>query len=269
MALLTQRAMRQRAEETVRAREASLRTSYERIRQLARRVINAQETARITIAQDLHDDVAQRLACVSMIVSRLKNSSGDIQGPAAQQAFEELASGTESTVDGIRRLAHELHPATLRILGLAPALRAHCNEVQKVHDIDVQCVIDADIGHVHPDVAVCFFRIAQEALRNATVHGGARRLSVSLTRVGAEIEMRVTDDGSGFDLDAVRRSGGGLGLVSMEERANAARATMWIVTAEGAGTTIHVRGAAEPQAGGGSREIRPGADAAVDWPTAV
>ena len=77
--LLRQRARRRHAEETILAREASLRTSYERIRQLAGRLINAQETARASLARDLHDDVCQRLATVSMGVDALRTSAGDIR----------------------------------------------------------------------------------------------------------------------------------------------------------------------------------------------
>ena len=93
----------------------------------------------------------------------------------------------------------------------------------------------------HPDVALCFFRIAQESLRNGVVHGEARRLSVSLARSGDDIELTVTDDGRGFDLEAVRGDGGGLGLVSIEERAHVIGGDVQIVTGPGQGTTIHVR----------------------------
>ena len=79
--LLVQRHHRQRAEETIIQREATLRTSYERIRQLAGRLINAQEAARAGLARDLHDDVCQQLVFVSLAVSSLKSSSGDDSGP--------------------------------------------------------------------------------------------------------------------------------------------------------------------------------------------
>jgi signal transduction histidine kinase len=245
-ALLAQRARRRRAEETILTREASLRTSYERIRQLAGRLINAQEAARATIARDLHDDVCQRLSNVSIAVSGLKTFSGDIQGARAQQAFAELQRDMRATFDCIRRLSHDLHPATLRVLGLAPALNAHCAEVARLHGVQVAFTTGGDLGHLHPDVALCLFRIAQESLRNGIVHGEAPRFDVSLVRSGDEVELTVTDHGRGFDLEAVRRAGTGLGLVSMEERAHAVGANLHIVTALRQGTTIRVRGPAEP-----------------------
>jgi signal transduction histidine kinase len=239
--LLVQRARRRRAERTVLAREATIRASYDRIRQLAGRLINAQEATRADIARDLHDGVCQELAGVSFEVNSLMNSPGSIQDPHSQGALSKIYSETLETLQGIRRLSHELHPATLRLVGLATALRGHCVEVEKRHAVQVRFTGDGEFGDVHPDVAVCFFRIAQESLRNGVVHGEARQLSVSLTRSGEQVELIVADDGHGFDLEEVRTHGSGLGLVSIEERAHAIGGDVRIVTAVGRGTTIHVR----------------------------
>jgi signal transduction histidine kinase len=243
--LLTHRARRRRAEETIRAREATLRASYQRIRHLAGRIINEQEIARASIARDLHDDLCQKLVYVSMGVTGLKGSSAHIQEPQTQEALSELERDTNAVFDGIRRLSHDLHPATLRLLGLVPALKTYCAEVAKRHDVEVNLTTGGDVGRLDPDVAVCFFRIAEEAIRNGRVHGGARRFAVSVTRSGEDLELSVTDDGPGFDLEAVRRDGNGLGLVSMEERAHLAGAEVHIATGPGEGTTIRVRGPAE------------------------
>jgi len=243
--LLTERTSRRHAEAAIRRSEASLRASYERIRQMAGRLINAQEAARADIARDLHDDVCQQLVYVSMGVSTLKNTSGEIQDVQTQHAFSELERDTLGAFDGIRRLSHDLHPASLRILGLAPALKTHCAEVGKRHNVEV-AFNAGDLGHLHPDTAVCFFRIAQESLRNGVEHGEAKRFDVSLSRFGEHIEMTVTDNGCGFDPEAVRQNGGGLGLVSMEERAHVVGGGVQIVTGVGQGTTIRVRGPAEP-----------------------
>jgi signal transduction histidine kinase len=245
--LLTQRARRRRAEAMVRASEATLRTSYERIRHLAGRLINAQEAARASIARDLHDDVCQRLASVSIGVSNLKSSSGRIQAPQTQEALSELEHETLDMLEAVRRLSHDLHPASLRLLGLVPALHAHCLEVQKRHDVLVGFSTAAEIGRLNPEVALCLFRIAQECLRNGIEHGGARQFRVSLARTGEHVELTVTDDGRGFDVEAARRAGTGLGLVSIEERARVVGGDVHIASGR-QGTTIRVRcpAAAEP-----------------------
>jgi signal transduction histidine kinase len=239
--LLTQRASRRRAEGVIRTSEAALRTSFERIRQLAGRLINAQEAAREDIARDLHDDVCQRLAALSIGVGWLKRSPGHIQDAQTQQALSMLEKETGEVSEGIRRLSHELHPASLQHLGLVPTLKAHCNEVEKQHHVQVSFETTGDLRHLPPDVAVCLFRIAQESLRNGIVHGDAQRLAVSLTRAGEHVELTITDEGRGFDLEAVRRDGGGLGLVSMEERAHVVGGEVHVASGLTQGTTVRVR----------------------------
>jgi len=239
--LLTQRASRRRAEATVLAREATLRTSYQRIRTLAGRLINAQEVARAGFARDLHDGMSQELAGVSMLVNALKSSSGHIQDVPTQQALSRLQDETRGILERVHRLSHELHPANLRLLGLAATLQAHCNEVARLHGVQVNVTTDGDLRDVHTETAVSLFRIAQESLQNGVEHGGARQFTVSLTRSAEHVELTVTDDGRGFDLEAVRRDGRGLGLVSIEERAHAVGGDVQIVTGPGAGTTIRVR----------------------------
>jgi signal transduction histidine kinase len=239
--LLTQRASRRRAEATVLAREAALQTSYQRIRSLLSRLINAQEVARAGLARDLHDGMSQELAGVAMIVNALKSSSGDIQDAQTQQTLSTLRDETRGVLEKIRRLSHELHPANLRLLGLAATLRAHCSDVAKVHGVEVNFTANDDFEDVHTDTAASLFRIAQESLQNGVEHGGAQQFTVSLTRSGEHIELTVTDDGRGFDLEAVRRDGRGLGLVSIEERAHALGGDVQIVTGPGVGTTIRVR----------------------------
>jgi two-component system sensor histidine kinase UhpB len=211
------------------------------------RLINAQEVARAGIARDLHDGVCQELAGVSIAVGSLKNSHGRIEDPQTQEALSRIQSETRGMFEGIRRLSHDLHPPTLRLVGLASALEAHCKEIEARHVVGVKFEAAGDFSDLHPDVAVCLFRIAQESLRNAVVHGDARHLSVSLVRGNHHVELTVTDDGRGFDLDAVRQNGGGLGLVSIEERAHAVGGQVKIVTGIDRGTTIRVQGPIAPQ----------------------
>jgi signal transduction histidine kinase len=120
-------------------------------------------------------------------------------------------------------------------------LKAHCREMAKRSGVDVGFTTECDLRGIPPDAALSLFRIAQEALRNGIEHGHARRLTVSIARSGDDVELTVSDDGCGFDLDAARRDGRGLGLVSMEERARSVGGQVEIVTGLHAGTTIRVR----------------------------
>jgi signal transduction histidine kinase len=246
--LLTQRARRRRAEQTIEKREDTLRSSYERIRNLAGRLINTEEATRAAIARDLHDDLCQRLVSASIAVNGLKMAKGQLHGAEVQRSLSELENDLGTVFDGIRRMSHELHSSTLRLLGLVPALKSLCKEVEKRHAVEVFFKTEGDVTQIPPDVALCLYRIAQESLRNGVVHGHAQQLAVSLSRSKDSFELTVSDDGCGFSLDAVRHAGGGLGLVSMEERAHLIGGEVHIASAPRLGTTVHVRvpGPSEP-----------------------
>jgi signal transduction histidine kinase len=242
-----QRARRRAAERAVEEREATLRASYERIRRLTGRLINVQESTRAMIARDLHDEVCQELVAISLGLTSLR-SSHQMPEPMFQEALRRLHQRMLTTVEGVRRLSHDLHPASLRLLGLPAALRAHCVEVEKQFDVQVNLNVGADVGTIAQDVSLCLFRIAQEALRNGAVHGEARHMTVSLARVADEIELTISDDGCGFDADAAR-DGGGLGLVSMEERVHLAGGRFEILSRPRIGTSIRARVRVAPERG--------------------
>jgi signal transduction histidine kinase len=239
--LLAQRTRRRRAEEGNRASDAALRTSYERIQQLAGRLSNAQEAARTRIAGDLHDDIGQELAGISIAVSNLKRWRRNIQEIATQEALSVLQRRALGLVDRVRRLSHDLHPGTLRHVGLAGALDAYCLEVEQQYGVEAGFMAEGELRRISDDSALCLFRIAQEATRNAITHGKARQLTVAAARLGRDVELTIADDGIGFDLEAARRQGSGLGLVTMEERARIVGGHVEIVTQPGNGTTVRAR----------------------------
>ena len=243
--MLWQRSRRRRAERAVLEREATLRASYDRIRRLTGRLIDAQESTRAAIARDLHDDVCQELVAIALGVNSLK-SSYQMPEPMFQAALRNLHRRMLTTVDGVRRLSHDLHPATLRLLGLPAALRGHCVEVEKRYDVQVNLNVGTNVGTIPPDLSLCLFRIAQEALRNGAVHGDARHMDVALLRVADEIELTISDDGCGFDADAVSHDGGGMGLVSMQERVRLSGGRFEILSRPGIGTSIRVGVHAHP-----------------------
>jgi signal transduction histidine kinase len=155
--------------------------------------------------------------------------------------FARLEEQASDVLRGIRRLAHDLHPASLRLLGLGPALEAHCAEVEKSHAISVRVTSASGPAGLRPEVALCLFRIAQEALRNAIAHGRARTVRVFLTGSPEYVELAVADDGCGFDVERALRRGRGLGLVSMQDRAHAVGGELHIETGPALGATIRVR----------------------------
>ncbi len=239
---------RKRGEEALRESETALRTSHSRIEDLAGRLITAQEAERSRIARDLHDDVCQEAAGMSVFISNLKHRRGQIQDPETQKALTSLQDRTVSLAESLRRLSHDLHPSTLEHVGLVAALEAQCLEVERQHDIQVSLSAGEDLGSIDSEAALCLYRIAQEALRNTSRHADARHAWVSLVRCGDSLELTIADDGRGFDLTRARRDRSGLGLVSIEERARLANATMSIDTEPQHGTTLEVRIPVEPRA---------------------
>ena len=238
-ALLAQRAHRRRAEKVIKARESALRTSYSQIRRLAARLLQAQEAARSSLARDLHDDFCQKLALVGIGITSLKQSPSGLHDPNSQHALAELEQRTQSLFDDVRRLSHDLHPTSLRVLGLGPALGSYVAETADKQGVRINYQAVGDLTQVDPDVSVCLYRLAQEAVRNGIAHGRATQFTITVKQSDDAVDLTVTDDGTGFDIDAVRAQGG-LGLVSMEERAFAVGGTLEIVTAAGQGTTVRV-----------------------------
>ena len=239
--LLVQRAKRQQVERELRGSEqelrgsqARLRVSYDRIRHLSRRLLGEQETERARIARELHDDVNQQLTILSIELDRLRADQLPIH------SAEQLSRALERTQDvstTVRNLSHRLHPSWLQLIGLVAALDSLRRELPPAHlsvafaHHNVPAVIDQDI-------ALCFFRVAQEALGNAVRHSDARHVSVELTGTPSSLELVITDDGKGFDVDSVPN--GGLGLVSMRERVESVGGLLEIHASRASGTSLRV-----------------------------
>jgi len=128
----------------------------------------------------------------------------------------------------------------LKHVGLVDALRSHCREFGRQQSIDVVVEADDDLVFTDMVIALCLYRIVQEALRNSAKHAGGRSVRVTLRRVGEEMQLAVADDGRGFDLARVREQGDGLGLRSMEERVRLVGGRLSVETAPRQGTTVTV-----------------------------
>ena len=232
--LLIQRAQRRRAETGLQASQAELRSSYDRIRDLGSRLLNAQEAERARIARELHDDISQQ---VSLLVIDLALLRG---GAEAQMKTltDEALSRAEEIVKSIHDLSHRLHPAKLRLIGLVPALRDLQREMSQL-DIPIAFSYDDVPTSLRPEVTVCLFRVVQEGVHNALKYSRARAISVRLSASSNELTLTIADDGIGFDVNSAL--GKGLGLISMTERLEAIGGTMEIHSRPGAGTTLQVR----------------------------
>ena len=202
----------------------------------AGRRVAVEEEARRRIAREIHDDLGQRLAALGFEL-RVARRKFPEDGPQRHE-LDAVAGNLAELAEDLRRLSHDLHPAVLERSGLAEALRDHCAEVERRHGLAVRLSLQA-AGPFPPDLTLGLYRIAQEALANIVRHAGARSVQVTLRTAGGETHLEVVDDGTGFDPEAARGSGG-LGLASLDERARLLGGRCRVASAPGAGTRIEV-----------------------------
>jgi Signal transduction histidine kinase len=139
----------------------------------------------------------------------------------------------------LRHLSHELHPGALEHLGLLEALRERCDDFRQESGLSVQLDVAEAWRDVSDALALCLYRVAQEALRNVATHAKAQHVTISLEQLNGHVMMHVADDGSGFD-PTVKSRRLGLGLVSLNERVHVLGGTLDVTTARGAGTRVAV-----------------------------
>lgn len=233
---------RKRAEQVIRESEAALRASNREIRDLAGALLTAQDAERARIARDLHDDVSQQVAALSIALSgltrRVRAESPPQDLLAGLASIEQRAVGV---ADSIRAVSHDLHPDVFKHGGLAASLTVHCADISRAHAIVVSCTIEDGIAAVEMGTALCLYRVAKEALHNVVKHAGASRAEIRLFRIGDSVELTVSDDGRGFDIAEAQNSGKGLGLLSIYERVRLAGGSASVVTEWDKGTRVHVR----------------------------
>ena len=202
--------------------------------ELSGRLIHAQEEERARLARELHDDVSQRLA-------RLAIDAGSAErgppGPALTETMREIRKGLVRLSEDVHALSYRLHPALLEDLGLVAALRAECDRFARQESIPTDVKLRDMPATVPPDVALCLFRVTQEALRNVARHAKAHTVEVSLLGFDGGLQLAVRDDGVGFD-PALQRKRPSLGLASMRERVRFLGGELSIESQSGGGATI-------------------------------
>ena len=229
--LLIQRARRHHAEVELRRSQDSLRTSYERIRHLGSRLLKAQETERSRIARELHDDISQQLALLTMDLDQVGVADpGEVKRLAA-----EARARTQEIARSVHDLSHSLHPAKLRLIGLVAALQTLCLELSH-SGIAIAFTHDNVPSTLSADVTLCLFRVVQEALQNAIKYSQAKEVAVHLAGSPIGLTLSVVDDGVGFDVEVMWAKG--LGLVSMKERLEAIGGFLEIRSGPGCGTRV-------------------------------
>ncbi|HSL17152.1 MAG TPA: GAF domain-containing protein [Methylomirabilota bacterium] len=210
-----------------------------RMRALSRRLVEAQESERRTLARELHDEAGQALASLRFglrLLDREIGDGGDVTGRTA-----ELMERTDAVIDSLHRLAADLRPASLDHLGLEAALRQYSRSAASKFGLEVHFKARGMKGmRFSTELETALYRVVQEAMANVVRHARATRADVLLQRRGDRVTVMVEDNGVGFEPDLVRRREDRLGLLGLEERAEALGGALTVESAPGAGTTIVV-----------------------------
>jgi signal transduction histidine kinase len=220
--------------------EARVKERTARLEELLSKVISAQEDERQRLARELHDETAQDLGALAILLDTARDGVG---GPDAHQQLAEARALTGRLLEDTRRLILDLRPTVLDDMGLLPALRWYAET--HLEDRGIKVAFRARMGKRLPShMEVALFRIVQEALSNVSRHSGAKNAWVELSCPGSAVEVTVGDDGQGFDVARVLSPGvpsRAVGILGMQERVSLLGGNLTISSVHGQGTQLHIR----------------------------
>jgi two-component system sensor histidine kinase UhpB len=216
------------------------------MQQLSRQIIQAQEEERYRLARELHDEAAQALTSLLVHLRLLERAHEPAE---AQKRVQELRDLTAGALEDVRRVALDLRPTILDDLGLGAALEWRIDELNKHGGSSAAVTISGLESRLPPDVALALYRVAQEALSNASRHAQAATIAVMLAGSPRQVTLEICDDGVGFDpsAPAADNTHHGLGLLGMRERMRMIGGELAIYSAPGQGTRITARAPLAPK----------------------
>ncbi len=223
------------------------------LRRLSIGVLDAAERERRSLAAELQEDAAQRLAALLLRVELARKAlDGSSCGGESAARLEEAREEAVQSLETVRGLARRLHPPELGELGIVAALRAHGRAVSEQSGLPVEVLVSGRRPDLPPETALALYRIAEEALVNVVRHAEAHRIDIELQGADDRVVLAVRDDGRGFE-PAFRpdATGGGWGLVGMRERARSVGGSLAVISAPRAGSRVVVSVPAAPMDGDG------------------
>jgi two-component system, NarL family, sensor histidine kinase NreB len=207
--------------------------------QLLARVFETQENERCALARDLHDELGQHLTALRLAVRSIERATTAEQIKERTATMNTLVATSQNSV---HMLAKGLRPVVLEEFGLVPAIERFCEEFQRTSGTPIDLDIDIKQGtRFEGRIETCIYRVLQESLTNVARHAKASRVRVSLSRQKHELELCVTDNGSGFNPRAQRTDTQSFGLRGIQERAELADGFVSVDSSSGTGTTITLR----------------------------
>lgn len=214
--------------------------SEERLKNVSARLIRAQEEERNRIARELHDSLNQKLALLCVDIEEFSQTHHNREVSEWLNAWSLKLQDASADLDD---LSHQLHPSKLDHLGFLPALESLCRELSGRRGLRIQFLPQEDqanFAHIDKELALCAYRVVQEALGNVIKHSGALTARVRIRCRNQMLILLITDAGKGFCVETARRKGR-LGLTSMEERLRLANGELIIRSWPNRGTQIEAR----------------------------
>jgi len=213
--------------------QESLQAQHE-LKQLSRRLVDAEERERRAISRELHDEVGQSLSALLLDIEGLTEVSRE--DGSFRQRLQNIRMLAENCVNEVRNMTLLLRPSMLDDLGLIPALEWQAREVSKRTGMFVETV-EANVSDDLPDEhRTCVYRIVQEALNNCSKHAYAKHVRVVVRQEANHLRVSIEDDGKGFESSRVR----GLGLVGMKERVSQLGGELKVDSGPARGTRLQV-----------------------------
>jgi PAS domain S-box-containing protein len=216
---------------------SDLERSRDEVRALAASLMKAQEDERRRVSRELHDHICHQLASLAF---DLGNLAVGLPPPSenARARLEAIRERVLKTSQEARDIAYQMHTSVLDDLGLPASLEDLCSQFSEQHpDIALDFEASGPSASIPGEVASCLFRVAEESLQNIARHSRAKGVSVRLDFKTEAVVLTIQDDGAGFDPKAVKGYGG-LGLISMKERAHSVDGKLSITAQPGHGTQI-------------------------------
>ena len=213
-----------------------LESSRDTLRKLASELVMAEERERKRIAGVLHDEIAQTLAAVRMRLDLFRDVPPDQKDKTLQESKALLVQSIQET----RALMNDLGNPVLFDMGLKPACEALANRIMERHPVQIHCDIRDTYKNLDPDIKAILFQLIRELLNNVVKHSGAQNAHVLIDTENGHLRLKVTDDGEGFDPQALGAPTveGGFGLYSIRERLIAVDGNLGIESAPGTGTVV-------------------------------
>jgi signal transduction histidine kinase len=216
--------------------ELSKRKDFEHVQKFARRLINAQEEERQRISREIHDDLGGKIAFLAFSVRQMV-SQRPRHSSCIDTELNKVVDGLVDLATGLRDLSHSLHPPSLRYVGVGGALKAIAKAFQENYGIAIDVRVPKELPPLSGDLQLCVFRICQESLQNIAKHSGASKARIILEHTSNQLCLTVSDSGKGFvRSEAVLN--GGVGMLSMQERAITIGGNVIVSSSPGEGTEV-------------------------------